>query len=350
MPWYAAFGNHDAQVQGNVNINALDPIQEEYLNGIAIGTKKLANVGGMPDRMPTSWYSGIVTGLIKIFNGDFAFHYYPKVTADPKRRLLSKSQFIGEHFRTTGAPVGHGFIKDRSGGFYAVPAEDDDLFKFICLDTVDDVSFGADGIIDNTQFNWLERRLKENCSRYRKADGSGWEQQPNVRDKFIVIFCHHTLATMTHGGDGKKGPAVEKLLLRFPNVIMMVNGHTHSNNIWPHTTTANGVTSGFWEINTASHIDWPVQSRIIEVSEDDGTLSIFTTMVDADAPLRYTGDISTATALATLGRELAINDPQEVDRGIELRRGSKPDGHGGHIITDEGRNTQLLLNSPFPLS
>lgn len=45
--------------------------------------------------------------------------------------------------------------------------------------------------------------------------------------------------------------------------------------------------SGFWEISTASHIDFPQHARILElVDNGDGTLSIFGTLVDHPAPAR----------------------------------------------------------------
>ena len=62
-------------------------------------------------------------------------------------------------------------------------------------------------------------------------------------------------------------------------MIAWVNGHTHRNQMWAHK--AAGGDGGFWEINTASHIDFPQQSRLIElVDNQDGSLSIFTTMLD----------------------------------------------------------------------
>src|SRR5206468_2355530 len=69
------------------------------------------------------------------------------------------------------------------------------------------------------------------------------------------------------------------------------------------------------------------------------TISIFTTMIDPAAPLVYNGDMSNTLQLASLARELATNDPQEVRRGIQLRM-------GGHF----DRNTQLLLPAPFPIN
>jgi hypothetical protein len=84
--------------------------------------------------------------------------------------------------------------------------------------------------------------------------------------------------------------------------------------------------AGFWEINTAAHIDWPQQSRLIELFDNlDGTLSIFGTIVDhAAAP--NTPSL-TASGLASISRELAFNDPQltpslgagtPADRNVEL--------------------------------
>ena len=60
-------------------------------------------------------------------------------------------------------------------------------------------------------------------------------------------------------GSGRlTGPQVRDLLLRYPNVIAWVNGHTHRNQVLPHARPAgSAVGGGFWEINTAAHIDWP---------------------------------------------------------------------------------------------
>ncbi len=52
--------------------------------------------------------------------------------------------------------------------------------------------------------------------------------------------------------------------------------------LFPHKSSRS---SGFWQINTASHVDWAQQSRLIEpMNNRDGTLSIFTTILDQAAP------------------------------------------------------------------
>jgi hypothetical protein len=128
------------------------------------------------------------------------------------------------------------------------------------------------------------------------------------------------------------GPAVVELFLANPQVVAWVNGHTHQNQVWARRR-ADG-TGGFWEINTASHIDFPQQARLIEIVDNqDATLSIFTTMVDHAGPAAYGGVVGNPVALAGLARELAMNDPQQ--------RGSAQQG------TPADRNTELLLPNPL---
>jgi len=136
------------------------------------------------------------------------------------------------------------------------------------------------------------------------------------------------------GLDRVGGGTVRDLLLRFPNVIAWVNGHTHRNQITPHARPDGS--GGFWEINTASHIDWPQQARIVEVADNrDGTLSIFTTVIDHAGPADYGGDLTSTVSLAGLSRELAVNDPQV-----------KLDARG----TVADRNTELLVGAPADLT
>jgi metallophosphoesterase (TIGR03767 family) len=354
MPWYAAFGNHDALVQGNMHITFGDWFNDRFLlNRIATGSRKPIRVNLDKDDGTRDIFIQLVAGLPVITNT-------VGVTPDANRKLLERQAFILEHFRSTGLPIGHGFSRESDNAYYAIPSGPDDLFQFICLDSVNtDFSFGGGGSIDEDQFNWLQDQLIANSSRYIDWDifpGDPVEtrelvvrQNPAAQDKLIVLFCHHTLETMNHISNGwltendrYDGFELKQLLLRFPNVIMLVNGHTHANNIWAHARAElfgdllpGG--GGFWEVNTASHIDWPIQGRIIEVTENDGVLSIFTTLVDADAPLSYAGDLSTPSQLAALGRELAANDPQTV-AGQDVAAGFARD-----------RNTQLLLPAPFPI-
>ena len=69
---------------------------------------------------------------------------------------------------------------------------------------------------------------------------------------------------------------------------------------------------GFWQITTASHIDWPQQARIVEFLADRAGLAIACTVIDSAAPAGYRGSGEPAD-LAALSRELAANDWQVRD-------------------------------------
>jgi metallophosphoesterase (TIGR03767 family) len=316
MPWYVTFGNHDGEIQGNIASNLPN------LREIAVGDQK---VWDPPAGMSAVSFlaSFIATG--KIPDGT----RIRTVTADPARQVLTHKQFIQAHFTTTGSPVGHGFTQasiDSDTGYYAfnpVPQ-----IRAIALDTVNP-NGGADGSLDATQFSWLKDQL--DAARTDK--------------KLVIVFSHHTITTMENGklADPKTqkprvtGDQVRELLLAYPNVIAWVNGHTHDNNIWARPRS--GGNGGFWEVNTASHIDWPSQSRLVEVVDNqDGTLSIFTTILDFAAPVPDYSNLDSPAAIAAVARELAANDWQDrtgYTATVDGRRGAATD-----------RNTELLIAKP----
>jgi metallophosphoesterase (TIGR03767 family) len=187
----------------------------------------------------------------------------------------------------------------------------------IVLDTVNELG-GATGSLDRAQVTWLGATLSERS------------------DVPTMIVSHHTSHSMTndlvgaHDPPRMLGPQLVDLLLRHPQVLLWVNGHTHRNSVRAHAAASGG---GFWEITTASHIDWPQQVRSMEIVDNrDGTLSIFGTMIDSAAPATWDGTLESTLALASLSRELAANDPQ-VDPGDH--RGDAAD-----------RNVELLLPLP----
>ncbi|HET8962186.1 TIGR03767 family metallophosphoesterase [Nocardioides sp.] len=310
MPWYTALGNHDPLAQGNFPSTM-------QLNTVAVGPLKMISP-------PTGVSQADVLNALRGNYADFvaAFAATPhvrQVTPDPDRRLLQRAEIVEEHFTTTGSPVGHGFTETNRADGTAYYAFDRGLLRFVVLDTVNP-NGEANGSLDQAQFAWLQAQLQASAGR------------------LVVVASHHTARTMDNplvgtGGDPQPrvlGDEVVAELLAHHNVIAWVNGHTHSNNVWAHQRDGGG---GFWEINTASHVDWPQQARLIEVTDNrDGTLSIFATMVDHGAPLSYGGRLDGPIPLAALARELAANDWQERDRN---RRGARSD-----------RNVELLVAAP----
>jgi metallophosphoesterase (TIGR03767 family) len=313
MPWFTVFGNHDTLIQGNFPTTTTD------LDAVARGNLKL--ISPPPGLSYTAALATLQSGNYQQYLADLQSSGFPGirvVTADDRRRLLSRSEIVEEHFRTSGRPVGHGFTaRNRSEGtaYYAVNRG---VVKLIVLDTVNPNGY-ANGSIDLPQFLWLQQVLASTTRR------------------LVVVCSHHTSDTMDNpfvatGGDPAPrvlGEQVRDELVKHRNVIAWVNGHTHTNRVTAHQRTGGG---GFWEINTASHVDWPQHARILEILDNkDGTLSIFGTLVDHAAPVSYGGRIDNPIRLAALARELAANDWQHRD----ATRGPR-----------NGRNVELLVERP----
>ena len=344
MPWFAAYGNHDTFVQGNVPIDGsfygidIGGALGLDLKSIATGTFKRTDIAEpLPARYTGDLFDYTAFGKLVVFQ-DFAGVLVP---ADPARQLLSKSQFITELFNTHGLPVGHGFDAQGKVAYYAMADPKSHLFRHIVLDT-NNPAGGARGRLDLGQAHWLEQQLRANSSRFFTNDSPpALVEQSNVQDTLFVIHAHHPLSNLGSAGPLFLGEhELERLLLRFPNVVLFVNGHNHRNQIVPHPRTWLGLGGGgFWEVTTSSLADWPIQSRLFDITAGGGIISIFTTMVDLDAPLDFRqGDIHQPAVLASLARELAANDLQHRGKRVKERPGDPVD-----------RNTQLLLPTHLAL-
>lgn len=333
VPWYAAYGNHDGLVQGNVPRTPL-------LQQLATGPLKLTSLPPSILSQPLTVQVQFILALLRqdpeAINLQLAEGGKRFVTPDANRRIVDRLTTVSEHFNTTGTPVGHGFTADNVAGSTAYYTFDAGRIRGVVLDTVVSAG-GPDGSLDPDQFTWLESQLQAASSRWLSPTGE-IVSRPGRANKYVVIFSHHTVGTMLNvpAGSGRiSGPEVADLLLRYPNVILWVNGHTHRNQVIAHNRgSAAAIAGGFWELNTAAHIDWPEQSRIVEIVDNlDGTLSIFGTIVDHAGPLTFGGRLSDTTSLASLSRELSANDWQE---RTDARRGSVED-----------RNVELLVPAQF---
>jgi hypothetical protein len=166
-----------------------------------------------------------------------------------------------------------------------------------------------------------------------------------ARNRMIIVFAHHPVDSMnneeTEGGH--TGEDFMKLLLRYPNVILNANGHTHQNRIWARKDKK--LKTGYWEVNTSAIADYPTQSRTIEIADNrDGSLSIFAVVFNADITPNprliswkehdHTHETELGDAklninedwLASFGQEVMFYDPQQDltklgkagDRNVEL--------------------------------
>ena len=350
VPWYISRGNHDGLIQGNA------PASTDLFRAIAVGCLKVFPSASFD---PSIYAGKSADELFAAFNDPTFIAQLlasgRRVAPDPERRIISK----GEYRNLMTGKRKHGFsytpkqqlsASAGSASYYAWSPKRG--LRFISLDTVAEGG-GQSGNLDNAQYKWLKGEL----GKARK------------RDQLVVAFGHHTMETMSNaradedagacqpadepgcdrdprkstpihrGTAGKK--SVSALLKAYPNVISYVAGHTHANRV-RFFRGRHG--HGFWQINTASHIDWPEQARLIEIMDNrDGTLSLFGTLLNSAAPVAAPapGPASafTGAQLASLARTLAFNDPQ--DSGVE---GSA--GGGSKAGSRKDRNVELVIRDP----
>jgi metallophosphoesterase (TIGR03767 family) len=316
LPWYSTVGNHDAMPLGCYGHG------DSWLAEYAVGGRKLMSLSASEaKRLQDHIKAGndpkglAFRDLLKAHTRDMR-----PVTADERRAPFTPADYLRAHldpaYRGLG-PVGHGYSSANlaAGTQYYTFRIADDVVG-ISLDTTDPGGH-YEGSIGTAQLNWLDKQLKDN------------------KDSYVVVFSHHTSKTMTNTGHADparpnerrhNGQEVIATLGRHRNVLAWVNGHIHRNDITAHSTSAGG---SFWEISTASHVDYPQLARVIELTDNkDGTISLFTTLVESAAPHRTDFSDLTQTGLAALYRELSYNAPGA----------STTLGGAAH-----DRNTELLL-------
>jgi metallophosphoesterase (TIGR03767 family) len=346
VPWLISRGNHDGLIQGNI------PASNSLLRPLATTcVKPLPYNEFDPHSVTGVQFFARVVGD-PAFQGEILSHA-GLTPPDPDRRIIGKAEYK--------RLAGHGFQKvdpkenAASKGTASYYASTTKGVRFISLDTVAEGG-GASGNLDDSQYKWLERELRKTKRNHQLA----------------VVFGHHSLGTMNNtandeaagacaagedvgcdvdprkstpihlGRSGSKN--VRDLLLRYPNVVALVVGHTHRNEVLPFR--ARSGRSGFWQINTASHADSPQQSREIEILNNrDGTLSIFGTILEHAAPIAPPAPGTPASSLTdsqlgSLGRILAANDPQ---RDILASDSAVPTDPRGKR---QDRNVELIVRDP----
>ena len=324
VPWYAVYGNHDATYMGTFR-------PDPALFAWAVGDRKAATGDGLA----VNWLQGFASDLSAAQMAANAIRQQlgllpgiKTVTPDPARRLLERTDFMQAHLDSPAVPgpVGHGWTQANiDTGQTWWTADLTPYLRVFGLDTCN-MAAGADGAVPEDQFTWLEGQLAQ-C----QAEG-----------RLAMVCSHHNSYTLENDAKpvwgGQRLIHAEEfiaMLLRYPVLVAWLNGHTHINTLTPHVRESG--TGGFWEITTASCVDFPQQQQLVEfVDNRDGTMSLFVTALDHAAPPTWSpGDLS-QTGLASLSRELSANAWLAIP---PLRAGSPLD-----------RNVELLLPAPFDLS
>lgn len=366
MPWYSAFGNHDALIQGNSSEAYLGPLSDTgetvdpAFDSLARGCLKPSKSPPVaPERALAELPSSLPLTAPVVVPPDPRRCFVAKDTPTGAATPCDTGGWIQQHSRTTGLPAGHGFepfsVGGQSGagrppeavanhdGYYSFSPKAG--FRFLVLDTITDECGGvvcAEGSVDQPQFRWAERQLSA-------ADAA---------DERVLVFSHHTLRTtrfpsadaseypMHYGErldrssqpprpvrtDSPPGTTLEDLWCRHPSVVAHVVGHEHENYVLKHDCEDPGQgPNTFYEVSTSAHIDFPQQSRVIELIDRAGQLEMVLTILD-HAGAANPGDAAgqEPVHLASIAREIAFNDYQN-------NRGARGDRADRNVIVPLGR-------------
>ncbi len=359
VPHYLTFGNHDALVQGNAAANA---IYESVATGCV---KPMAPLTSDTDTLQEA-FEGIaaldLSAILTLLTTDPT--KIGLVPPDQGRQFVSKSQYK-QIFRDGTQADAHGFnfidgdeetASEGSAGYYAWNPEPG--LRFISVDTVSEAGVigpSANGNVDHPQFLWLVEQL----------------EAAKAADELVVLFSHHAIPSLnadvadelappcndsndSHGHNVNPGcdpdprnsepihlgADLEDLLHDYPNAIAWVAGHSHENTIEPYPNPSGE--GGFWSIRVAAEADWPQQSRLLEIFDnEDGTISIFGTILDHASPstsVPAETDMTGAGVLdiASVGRTIGYNETQYGGEACNPVCSGEPGD----------RNVELLLGDP----
>ncbi|MEY4087644.1 MAG: hypothetical protein RIU70_754 [Actinomycetota bacterium] len=312
--WLAVHGNHDALLQGTA-------VPTSELNDLVQGSSKLSGLNSMDDL--ATLFEGFGQVGPAVYPGVDHLNTV-EVTADPRRKLVEMKDWVDIH---TNCGHDHGLDHEQPETAYWY-RNIGSRVRLIGLDTVNRYG-GWQGCIHREQFEWLAELLESS------------------KDKYVVLSSHHPLENLFNGyvPDEIAPPALEKevlaLLEKYPNVILWFSGHVHDHKIQQRMKSDGA--PAFWEIRTGSHIDWPQQSRIIEIMKaENDQIVIGTSMIDHAGPLLFKGteqEFNDPIALAGFARLLAANDWQRHREGVNSFESLEG--------TPEDRNIWLWANDPL---
>ncbi len=325
MPWHPVYGNHDCLIAGTV-------VPATALRRITKGRRKAV---GQP--------FGVSAEDIAGFFGD-AQRSNPKLSralpGTPWRRVHAD---VGrDQLATTAWTAAHEHRSARPADSPTWYGFDAGAVRGLVLDTVNG-NGGWQGSLGADQLAWLEAELEAGSA--RSVDRNGRLQHRAGDERLFVLFSHHPLRCLINpwapGGEHRAlADEVEGVVRRFPNLVAWVNGHTHTNTVTPHRFDER-LGGGWWEITTASHVDWPQQARVIEIAEDveGNNLVVACTVVDhAGLVDPRSGSLDDVRTLAGWARELAANDWQRTAGRLEAQ------GRGG----PDDRNVVLVSTTAAP--
>jgi len=280
LPVHLLPGNHDLLLQGTVPFDddcARLAVGGERIVGLPVGAAPLLTAAAIPECGPARYVHDRTSPRIA-------------VTADA-RRSLGRPDVAGDR---------------------VVPLAG---LTLVILDTVNPHG-GWNGSLTTSQLRWCEAVLTDTAA------------------EDVIIVTHHPTPAMTNTyapGDAESrvpGEELRAVLGRHPHVIAHLAGHVHRHAAVCHQRPTGGAGAsrvglpvGWWELTTASLIDWPQQVRLLEVVRErvggEPALTLISTAVDHAGLLDWReAPLTDACALAGLARELSANDYHDRARAL----------------------------------
>jgi len=291
IPWYQTLGNHDHFWMGSIPVDhsSRKDLRQSYITDEVFAT---GDVLADPRKINSrDYYTGVLDGSTPYGDIKYAgpvgnFSSPPKVTADPDRRSLLRTEWMGEFLKTSSRPAGHGFnTTNAQNGFacYSFMPKSNLPIKVIVLDDTQKEDDGSadihgHGFLDQARWAWLKKEL---------ADG-------DAAGQLMIIAAHIPIGVEVTAPNSEMGwwtdpqnavtlPGLIAELQSHPNLLMWVAGHRHLNTVKAFVSPdpINAPEKGFWHVETPSLRDFPQQFRTFEIYlNSDYTVSIMTTDVD----------------------------------------------------------------------
>lgn len=262
MPWYATIGNHEVQYSGIAEAS-------QEVQDAAKGTEVFQGLEYFSGIAPSP---GIEGGFRDGSTPNADVTTEGPTPADPNRYIPDLAELVSILSAEPGDPVGHGYSTedvDAGRGHYSFHPIAGLPLRIIALNTLSSDIPGSEGAIDDAQWAWLQAELDA-------AD------QANE----IVFVASHHAASSIKLGDHKRAD-VESLFASHDNVLLHLCGHSHTSDsqiILPEEAAAEGH-RGYWEVQTPSTLDFPLQTRFWElVDEGDGFITLYGTILEHNAP------------------------------------------------------------------
>lgn len=276
--WTSVPGNHDVMRQGTAYPNAA-------LERIATGADKTL-------RCPDGFAPEDPLRLFVEQPERFSQGATRRIDPDPMRRAVDLRGWLQAHVSRGCA----GYLANHVQSGTADTVIDTEDVRLILLDT-NHPAGDYQGSVGLAQLDWLEARLAE------------VDAEPG---RLAVLVSHHGSVSLvnTRGDDPERqlAQALLSVAHRHPCVVAWLVGHRHVHAVQAHRHPQGpSAGPGFWEISTASVIDWPAQLRAVELlRHPDGCVEIACTLLDHQAPTDSLAHLHLRLAKQFAGAQAAV--------------------------------------------